>query len=179
MEGIMSNIKELEILLLDFLKYRNERTKSNQLTQVNYSSQAVTASNNQLVTNMRDSLNQVAIGIKDQSYQHGIKGDLNKKINPFIMEVLDNTEYEGSPLYHDHLSREFIAQLVDQVIHKVKHTFNDIEEIALEMPYGLWGRFRILKSLVELAVLNEIFCFRRPRYGLSKDTSCECNDKVF
>ena len=135
----MDNLIELETLVLDFLMYRTKCEPCSEYTVEN-----------------------------SKNYQQGIVGGLHKRLHPMVVDVLNQNEYDGSPLYEDILSREYIAQLVDQVIIKAKNTLNDIEEIFLEEPHGLWSRFRLLHSFVELAVLNEIFGFRREYYKQRK-----------
>ena len=46
---------------------------------------------------------------------------------------MDKYEYEGSPVYSDDgITRETLAQIINQVMEEMKKDFDDVEEIILE-----------------------------------------------
>ena len=81
--------------------------------------------------------------------------NINKTIQPFIVEVLNNEEYEGSPLLKG-FCKEYLAQLVDKVEYSLSNSLNDIEEIVLEREGRLLERPRLLRSVIEVMVIYEI-----------------------
>ena len=95
----------------------------------------------------------------------------NGKIDDYVTDIMDKYEYEGSPVYSDDgITRETLAQLVNQVTEEMKKDFDEIEEIILEFEeYEEYSRINLLNMLVQALVLNEIFLVRRPNYRKIKD----------
>ena len=95
----------------------------------------------------------------------------NGKIDDYVTDVMDKYEYEGSPVYSDDgITRETLAQLVNQVTEEMKKDFDEIEEIILEFEeFEEYSRINLLNMLVQALVLNEIFLVRRPKYRKIKD----------
>ena len=58
---------------------------------------------------------------------------INSKIDSYIQNIMDKYEYEGSPVYSDDgITRETLAQIINQVMEEMKKDFDDVEEIILE-----------------------------------------------
>ena len=95
----------------------------------------------------------------------------NSKIDSYIQKIMNKYEYEGSPVYSDDgITRETLAQIINQVMDEMKKDFDDVEEIILEFEgYEDFSRNNILNMLVEALVLNEIFLTRRPKYRRIRD----------
>ncbi|MCL2610166.1 MAG: hypothetical protein FWE02_00640 [Defluviitaleaceae bacterium] len=85
--------------------------------------------------------------------------NINRTIQPFVVEVLNNEEYEGSPLLKG-FCKEYLAQLVDKVEHNLKTSLNDIEEIVLEREGRILERPRLLRATIEFMVVYEIKNYR-------------------
>ena len=101
----------------------------------------------------------------DMEFMRGLFSEINMRLYPFVVEVLNENEYEGSPLFEDVLSREYLAQLVDQIIERAAASLNDIEEIQIgTQSSNFWNKQRMLRGTVESITFNEIFVNRRPRY---------------
>lgn len=100
----------------------------------------------------------------DLEFMRQLYNEINKRLNAYVIEVINENEYEGSPIYDEQISKEFIAQLVDQVLEKAAQGINEVEEINLEMERAYWGRPKLLRSAVETSVLHELYGHRRPRY---------------
>lgn len=100
----------------------------------------------------------------DMEFMRQLFSEINKKLYSYVVEVINQNEYEGSPIYDEHINREYLAQLVDQVIEKAANSINEIEEINLEMERTYWGRNKLLRSSVESTVLHELYGHRRPKY---------------
>lgn len=96
---------------------------------------------------------------------------INSKIDSYIQKIMNKYEYEGSPVYSDDgITRETLAQIINQVMDEMKKDFDDVEEIILEFEgYEDFSRNNILNMLVEALVLNEIFLTRRPKYRRIRD----------
>ena len=96
---------------------------------------------------------------------------INSKIDSYIQKIMDKYEYEGSPVYSDDgITRETLAQIINQVMEEMKKDFDEVEEIILEFDgYEDFSRNNILNMLVEALVLNEIFLTRRPKYRRIRD----------
>ena len=95
---------------------------------------------------------------------------ISQAIYPIVVEVLNEYEYDGSPVYSYEIDRETIAQLVDRVISRGNEILDDVQETILDEnnnfeSYSMdWNRENLLKSIVESLLLNEIFIIRRPYY---------------
>ena len=96
---------------------------------------------------------------------------INSTIDSYIQKIMNKYEYEGSPVYSDDgITRETLAQIINQVMDEMKKDFDDVEEIILEFEgYEDFSRNNILNMLVEALVLNEIFLTRRPKYRRIRD----------
>ena len=96
---------------------------------------------------------------------------INSKIDSYIQKIMNKYEYEGSPVYSDDgITRETLAQIINQVMDEMKKDFDEVEEIILEFDgYEDFSRNNILNMLVEALVLNEIFLTRRPKYRRIRD----------
>jgi hypothetical protein len=96
---------------------------------------------------------------------------INSKIDSYIQKIMNKYEYEGSPVYSDDgITRETLAQIINQVMDEMKKDFDDVEEIILEFEgYEDFSRNNILNMLVEALILNEIFLTRRPKYRRIRD----------
>ena len=96
---------------------------------------------------------------------------INSKIDSYIQKIMNKYEYEGSPVYSDDgITRETLAQIINQVMDEMKKDFDDVEEIILEFEgYEDFSRNNILNMLVEALVLNEIFLTRRQKYRRIRD----------
>lgn len=100
----------------------------------------------------------------DMEFMQQLFNEINKRLHAYVIEVINENEYEGSPIYDEQITREFIAQLVDQVLEKAAQGINEVEEINLEMERSYWGRPKLLRSAVETSILHELYGHRRPRY---------------
>jgi len=102
--------------------------------------------------------------------------NINKTLYPIIVEVLDEYEYDGSPIYEQGIDRETIAQLVDRVLRRGSELSDDLQEAMLDeqntqaLEYRFdWNRGTLLEAAVEALLLNEIFGIRRPYYRKTRE----------
>lgn len=108
---------------------------------------------------------------RDMALARQLYTGINKALYPIVMEVLNEYEYDGSPIYGEELDRESLAQLVDRVIRRAGELLDDAEEAFLDVgdnisyEYGLeWNRSNMMYAVVESLLINEIFAVRRPNY---------------
>lgn len=105
---------------------------------------------------------------KDMDLMKKLYTDINTFLLPFILEILDEFEYEGSPIYKDiGVTRETIAQIVDSVINRAEEELDQVGEAKNERTGNYtreWDRWGLLRAVVESLVLNEIFGVRRNKY---------------
>ena len=95
---------------------------------------------------------------------------INSGMMPYVMQVLDEYEYIGSPMYsYSGIDRESLSQLVDKVINLSRVSLDQIDEIYIEQNSNIgileeWDRWRLLRGVIESLILTEIFSSRRPNY---------------
>jgi hypothetical protein len=106
--------------------------------------------------------------INDNELVRLLYSKLNAALYPFVIEVIDAYDYNGSPIYsEDGIDRETLAQLVTRVLDLAADYMDEVSEIRLEatspnIPVG-WDRQLMLNSIVQSLILNNIFMYRRPR----------------
>lgn len=103
---------------------------------------------------------------RDAGLMKELYSQLNKTMLPYVLRVMDEYEYVGSPIYDEEgIDRETLAQLVSRVIALANEENDEAQEISLEnVNVPGWNRRKIFDSLIQSLVLNEIFMVRRPRY---------------
>lgn len=107
----------------------------------------------------------------DMSLMHELYTEINKLMYPFVKQTLDELEYEGSPVYNGEIDRETLAQMIDRTIYFAKNSSDEVQEIFLEKnpeSSGSWTKQKMLRSIIESILLNDIFGIRRPRYKKAK-----------
>lgn len=110
---------------------------------------------------------------KDMELMKKLYTDINTFLLPFVLEVLDEFEHEGSPIYKDiGITRETLAQIVDKVINMAEEVLDQVGEAKNERTGNYireWDRWGLLRAVVESLVLNEVFGVRRNKYFNLKD----------
>lgn len=108
-------------------------------------------------------INQREMELMRKSYS-----EINTFLYPFVVEVLEEFEYIGSPIYSPTgLDRETISQMVDRVINIAEENLDQVGEAKNERTGNYlreWDRWGLLRSTVESLLLNDIFAIRRPNY---------------
>ncbi len=106
----------------------------------------------------------------DLQYRDALYSEVNRKLAPYVEQVLDEFEQEDSPLYKENeITREMIAQMVDRVIDLAGENMPQVEDITQgneEYTRQSWPKSLLLRTLIESLVLHEIYSVRRPRYRL-------------
>lgn len=93
---------------------------------------------------------------------------INSYLYPFVVSVLNEYEYDGSPIYNTQgIDRETLAQIIDRVIKLAEESLDQVSEINEEeilLYFRGFDRIGLLKSAVESLILTDIFMIRRPEY---------------
>ncbi len=106
-------------------------------------------------------------------FQKLLYSDFNKKLMPYINDVLDEYEYDGSVVYDEYIDRHSIFLMVTRVMEHLKNndyfkdfTFDDFDKMV--------DGYTVLRSDVETMLLSDLFFMRRLKYakdGLLKKSS--------
>lgn len=94
--------------------------------------------------------------------------EINTSLYPFVVEVLNEFEFIGSPIYAiNGVDKETIFQMVDRVINLSEESLDQVGESKNERTGNYlkeWDRWGLLRATVESLLLNDIFSIRRPKY---------------
>lgn len=105
---------------------------------------------------------------KDIELVRLLYSELNSTLYPYIKAVIDNYDYNGSPIYDvDGITRETLSTLISLALDMAAEELDNIDEIRLEVNarqiIAGWNRNTLLRAAAEALILNEIFMYRRPR----------------
>ncbi len=89
-------------------------------------------------------------------------GEVNRKLAPYVQTVLQEYDFNEGELA-EQLDRETMAQIVDKVIDMARNSMEEVEDISLDDERSTWGRYRLLRALIEIQVLSDIFNSRQIR----------------
>ncbi len=146
---------DIENLFFEFLLYKKNLNKEKQkLNRINKLPPPKVLPKN---------LNET-IEIKEEQlvYMKQLYSTLSKIVEKYVEQVLLKYDYENSVIYEQYISKETLAQLVDEVIENMKNNILDVEEIVLSDGYGTFSDKKMLRSIVESIVLIELYNFKRP-----------------
>lgn len=105
---------------------------------------------------------------REMELMRNLYSTINSYLYPFIVSVLNEYEYEGSPIYNVRgIDRETLAQMLDRVLDVLEESIDQVGEIREEeiIKYlGGWDRLNLLRSNIDSLLLTEIFTQRRPEY---------------
>jgi len=121
--------------------------------------------------NIIDDIPQISTSFFEEEMGHmrNLMGELTKKIIPAIDEVLNDYDYEGSPLFEEPISDKLFCEIVEKTMQQAAFLINNVREIMLETKGGAWDRRDLLYCIFEEIVLKEIFTVRRHHHRLVKD----------
>ena len=88
-------------------------------------------------------------------------GEAALRLQPAIDEVLDEYDYEGSPIFSDALSRALLTEIVEKAMQRAALLIKEVRDIMCGPGGGTYDRRGLLYCAVEGAVLREIFAVRR------------------
>jgi hypothetical protein len=102
----------------------------------------------------------------DKALLPKLYNDVNKNTLEYVIRVLDEYEYVGSPVYDSQIDRETINQITDRIIDMAMEENDDVAEIVLGRDSYFHNEWILYRSSVEAVMLNELFFIRRPSYFL-------------
>lgn len=93
------------------------------------------------------------------------KSDLNNKIENIIDQILNEYEYDGSPIFEEDIDSETLGQIIQKIIDMAINKIDELKNIKNEMQTQNFGitPYRLLKSLIEAMLINNIFHKRKKR----------------
>ncbi len=98
------------------------------------------------------------------NFKNLLMSNFNKKLLPYVNEVLDEYEYDGSVVYDEYISRHAIFVAVTRVVEKLKQE-EYFEELTLDDFETLVDRYTLLRADIESMLLSELFFIRRLQYA--------------
>lgn len=166
-------LMDMEDLIYDFLTYRKNKFKNHELKK---NAVKMSLANVQsLIENVDfDKLPEPIINkicfCEDNNNNNKNNNQLNKKLDDIIDQVLNNYEYDGSPIFDDNIDRETLAQIIQKVIDLAINQIDELKNINKNINpdeikqqnfnTGL-SSYDILKSLIEALIINNIFYKRK------------------
>ena len=93
------------------------------------------------------------------------KNDLSNKIENIIDQILNEYEYEGSPIFEEEIDRETLGQIIQKIIDMAINKIDELKNIKNEKQTQSFGitAYGLLKSLIEAMLINNIFHKRKKR----------------
>ncbi len=89
---------------------------------------------------------------------YSVQNELSHELETIIDEVLNDYEYEGSPIFEDKIDREALAQIIQKVLELANERIDELKEMQIQNV----NKNSILKALIEALVINNIFLKRKP-----------------
>ncbi len=102
--------------------------------------------------------------IHNGNFQKLLMSDFNQQLLPFVNQVLDEYEYDGSVVYDEYISRHAIFVAVTRVMEKLRE-YEYFEELMLDDFQQVVDRYMLLRADVETMFLSELFFMRRVKYA--------------
>ncbi len=94
---------------------------------------------------------------EELEYVKMILSEISRKLYPFVLDVLREYEYEGSPIYDEYLDKEALAQIVDKVIDKAKNEIAEVNDITnMEARPNKWTVYQMLRAIIEMLIVTFI-----------------------
>jgi len=101
----------------------------------------------------------------DLDYAHQLMGSIASALMPHITEALNEQEFPGSPIFEDYLYRERLHQMIDQVLSRASADNPKIAELTASQCSCLTtSHIQLLRALIEVMIISELFLRRRPIY---------------
>ncbi len=93
----------------------------------------------------------------NEDYIKALYSKAIKVLYNYVLEVLEEYQYEGSPINNGFIDRETLNQIIDNVLLKASE-LEEIDEINIKDNLkGVFNEKAMLRGLIELMVINELF----------------------
>ena len=101
----------------------------------------------------------------EMDYAHHLMSDISARLMPHVIEVLNEQEFTGSPIFEGYVYRERLHQLVESTLSRAAAANQDVAEIQNSTcQCSSWQRRQLLRAVVEALLIGELFFRRRPIY---------------
>ena len=160
-----SVLTDVEDLLYDFLCYRkNKKQNEIKLKTVPFCAQSLIEDVDFDVENVKRFPDPICYKEADNEYLNFAMSELSRELNTIIDEVLNEYEYDGSPIFEDQIDRETLAQIISKVVDLAIERIDELKDIKMEPETQNIGfrPYSILQSLIEALIINNIFLKRKP-----------------
>ena len=147
---------DAEDLIYDFLTYRRNKNRCKNGT--NLKVKALPFAMQSLIDNVDFENKNNYCACKNIK-----QNNLNSKLENIIDEVLDDYEYDGSPIFESEIDRETLNQIIQKIIDMAINKIDEFKNIKNETQAQNTGvnSYTILKSLIEAMLINNIFHKRK------------------
>ncbi len=96
-------------------------------------------------------------------YYKAMFNNLNKSFTPYVEQIIKNNDYPGSPINDKYFTREYLQQLISDILEISKENpklVNYIEDLDPKVK-------ELVRSMVEALLLGELFLVHRPMTELN------------
>ncbi len=157
-------VNDFEDLVYDFLCYRKNKKQDVKMRQLPFCCQSLIEDVDYDCENLESLPEPMYCNMEDAKYYNFVMSELSREIDKIIDEILNEYEYEGSPIFENQIDRESLAQIVSKIIELAIDRIDELKDIKPDMKMQNFsaGPYSILKALVEALVINNIFMKRRP-----------------
>ena len=91
--------------------------------------------------------------------------DINASLMPYVIEVVNEQEFSGSPIFEGYLYRERLHQMVEDSLRRAASANPDVAAILRSScQCQSWQPRQLLRAAVESLLIGELFFRRRPIY---------------
>lgn len=95
--------------------------------------------------------------LEKNDYIKALQSKQVKKLYGYVEEILREYDYDGSPTKNGYIDRETLNQIIDRVLLKAQE-LEEIDEIIINENFkGMFNPRMLLRGLVELIIINELF----------------------
>jgi len=108
----------------------------------------------------------------EMEFINHLYSEINQKILPLARSILDQYEFEGSPVLDGKLDKESLGVMIDKVLDLAATTLLEVKE--MDMANGGWA-YVLLRATVETLLLIEIYGKRKPRYRVLMESTGDEN----
>ena len=95
-------------------------------------------------------------------FAHHIMGEVLSVLMPHAIQVLNEQEFPESTIFHQHITREQLAQLVDTALRSAA-THPDVGN-SLSQDHAPWGTRHLMRAIMEALIIFELYYRRKPIY---------------
>lgn len=153
----MDRDEQIQSIIIDFLEFTKQRGKEEIFSRPKKDDILI---NSKKVNKFMRQGEKLPFS-EDLKYMKLLYGDIAKELDPYVKAVVDEFDYEGSPIYNEYIDRHTVGQMVYLVLNRGQEMIYQVEEIYLSDDFSVWGERNLLRQLIQTMVLNEIYTTKR------------------